>query len=719
MNELNRLEIEESEFSLFNLVEIVYRRRLVVLIAALVIFLVAIFIATRPSKFEAVGALRIEPGSSGRYSTSSVSALTAGAGDKVVSETEILQSRTVYLRVARELNLASDPAFWGVARLPARSLDDPKWRDLTLARMHRKIRVDHNPKDEIVRVYAETTSPELSAKIVNTVINDYIENLFRMRAGANHRVADWLLTQLDDLKRQIESDQKSLIELQGKLGIIGLDDKSNNYLPAETLDQLTKASTDATIQRIVSEAKYRFLSETTPGLIEGEQPLLNGNSSETQGLLQTLRNSQATAAAEYARLSAQFGPNYPDVKQAKAQLESDRAQVKAEEARIVNQARLAYNAAKANEDLTNGMVSKQRSDVSRTKDDMARYATLLHDYQGHRSLYEGLVQRLREAGITSGLESGEIDIVDLADAPYFPSSLSPWITLLGGVLVSILFGCFVALVLEVFDTKVSTSEQAEKISRLPLLGLVPKLSTINQRDSMSHHLPEVASAPRSHYAESMQSLRNSLLMMTRRGSTARIILITSSLPGEGKSTTSRNLAFTFSLHNTRTLLIDCDLRRGRVAHALNVLNTVGLSDVLTGRSALEDAIVPIAGADKLFVLPTGAYPPQAAVLVSSQAMVDLLEQCRDQYDCVILDCPPLIGLTDALTLCDFADVVLVVVREEYTQKRALQAAVKSLASIPDKAIGFAMNGVSEGSQGYGYGGYYHVYYDDSNQGAKS
>jgi capsular exopolysaccharide synthesis family protein len=289
--------------------------------------------------------------------------------------------------------------------------------------------------------------------------------------------------------------------------------------------------------------------------------------------------------------------------------------------------------------------------------------------------------------------------------------------LLGGLLAGLLLGSFVALIMELFDTKISTFEQAEKISRLPLLALVPKLSTIEQRDSVRKHLPEVASAPRSHYAEAMQSLRSSLLML-RRGSPARVFLVTSSLPGEGKSTTSRNLAYTFSQHDTRTLLIDCDLRRGKVANAFGISNAVGLADVLTGRSSLQDAIIPVSDAARLFVLPTGEYPPQAAVLVSSQAMIDLVERCRGLYDCVILDCPPLIGLTDAIALSGLADVLLVVVREEYSQKRALQTAVKSLSAVEDKPIGFAMNGISEGSQGYGYGGYYHAYYEDSNPGAK-
>jgi succinoglycan biosynthesis transport protein ExoP len=710
---------DESEFSLLHVLEIVYRRSIVVAIAAVVVLLISIFIATRPSKFQAEGELRIEPGSSGRYSTSPASALSSGGGgDKIASETEILQSRTVYLRVARELNLANEPAFWGVTHISPRSIDDPKWRDLTLSRMRTKIRVDHSPKDEIVTIYATTTSPELSARIVNTLINDYIENLFRMRAGANQRVADWLITQLDDLKHQIEDDQKALIQLQGKLGLVGLDDKSANYLPAETLDQFTKASSDATIQRIVAEARFRFLSETNPNLIESEQPLLTGSSNSAQGLLQNLRSNQAKAAEDYARFSAQFGPNYPDVKQAKAQLDSDTAQVKAEEARIVNQAKLAYDAAKANEDLTTGMVSKQRTDVSRSQDDMVKYATRLHDYQGHRSLYEGLVQRLREAGITSGLESGEIDIVDLAEPPYFASSTSPWLIVLGGIVAGLLFGSFAALAAELFDTKISTAEQAEEISRLPLLAMIPRISTVELSDSVRKHLPEVSSAPRSHYAEAMQSLRSSLLML-RRGTPGRVFLVTSSLPGEGKSTMSRNLAYTFSQHDSRTLLIDCDLRRGRVANAFGVSNAVGVANVLMGSSSLQEAVRPVEGANRLSILPTGQYPPQAAVLISSQAMTDLIERCRGLYDCVILDCPPLIGLTDAIALSGSADALVIVVREEYSQKRALQTAVKLLSAVEDKPIGFAMNGVSGGSRRYGYGVYYSAYYEDSNPGANS
>jgi succinoglycan biosynthesis transport protein ExoP len=708
---------DDATFSLSDVFEIVYRRKIVVFSVLAITLLATIYLALKPRKYEAEGTLRIQPGSSGRYSTSPITAISGGGGDKIASETAILQSRTVYLRVARELNLVNEPAFWGVRKIKPQSIDDPKTRDLLLTRMARAVKVDHSPKDEIVRISATTISPDLSAKVVNTLINDYIENLFKMKFGATQRASNWIIGQLDDLKQQIETDQKTLTRLQGKLGFIGVDEKNTNYLPAEELNEITKASSDATIQRIVAEARYRFLSETNPNLIEGEQQLLSGSSS-SQGLLQSLRDAQAKAAADYARLSAQFGPNYPEVKQAKAELASDTAQVKAEQDRIVNQAKVAYSAAKANEDMTLGVIAQKRSEAARSQDDVVKYTILLHDYESHRSLYEGLVQRLREAGITSGLESGEIDIVDIADPPFFAVAPGPVLIIVGGILAGFLFGCFVALVVELFDTKVSTSEQAEKLVHMPLVGKIPKLALNEQRGSLQGHRPEILDDPRSRYAESLQTLRSSLLML-QSGTVFRVILVTSALPGEGKSITSRNLATTFSQHSGKTLLIDCDMRRGRVAGALGLANKVGLSDVLSQGVAFENAVVPCPGVDGLDVVPAGKYPPQAAILVSSQAMQDLILRCRDLYNTVILDCPPMIGISDALILSSLADVLLLVVREEFSYKKALRDAVGQLTSVRNLPMGFVMNDVNSDLHGYGYGRYYHAYYEAAGTRSKA
>ena len=213
------------------------------------------------------------------------------------------------------------------------------------------IRVYHTPKDENHLHHLHHPVASASARIVNALINDYVSYLFQMRLSSTKRTSKWLIGQLDDLKTQISQDQVSLVSLQGKLGVIGLDPRTSEFLATQSLDSFTKAASAATVDRIVAEAKYRFLQESDPNLIEGEVSVLpqGSSASSTNSLLENLRNSRAAAAATYANLSARFGAKYPEVKQAKAQLDELDREVQTEQVRIMNQAKVAFQAARSNE----------------------------------------------------------------------------------------------------------------------------------------------------------------------------------------------------------------------------------------------------------------------------------------------------------------------------------------------------------------------------------
>lgn len=707
-----------SGIRLVDLIAALRRRWMIVVILAVCGFLFGFFLSARPRKYQSEGSIRIQPGTAAIYRTSPLAAVTGGSDDKIGSEVAILQSRSLNLDVARELNLANDPAFWGKKSLKAQTLDDPHVRDQVLTMMRRSIAVVHSPKEEIVTISCTTTSSVLSAKIVNTLINDYIEHLFKMRYGATQRSSNWLLGQLDDLKRQIEDDQTRVTQLQGKLGIIGLDEKSEDYLLAQSLTSLNRASSEATVERIIAEAKYRFLKESDPNLLEGGGPILRApGEGGSDTLLRTLRASQAEAATAYSRLRVQFGPNYPDVKQAKAQLDEVTSQVSLEEQRILNQAKVAYSAASANEQMTNHVLAQQKLSASGLQHDMVTYAILTKDYQGHRALYEGLVQRLREAVITSGLESAEVDIVDLADPPFNPIPPSPAMYLASGLLLGLLAGLIASFLVESLDQSVKNSDQVEKLLAAPLLSIIPHIDSARAMKTPRGVL-EVMDAPRSHYSEAIQSL-SAALMMAKAGGAPKVVMVTSTSPGEGKSTTARNLAAIFAQGGKRTLLIDCDMRRGRLALSLNSTSPVGLSNVLTQHARIEEAIHPVDACPGLYLLPSGPYPPQPATLISSSQMSELVTVCRDAYDMVILDCPPLVGISDDLFISKLVDAVLFIVRQNITNQQALRAASR-LAHISQVGItGFALNDVSHSTGRYKYyGALYKGYYnDDSSEGA--
>lgn len=510
------------------------------------------------------------------------------------------------------------------------------------------------------------------------------------------------MEQLNDLRIQVQNDQEALIGLQQRLGVIGFDTKDSMYLAANQIGELTKSSNEATINRIVAETKYRFLSDSDLNLIETQSPMLAStktSSTAQNSLLEGLRSSRAQAASVYASLSTQYGPNYPDVKQAKAQLDGIDKEIDTEEKRVLSQARMSFVAAQAAEKSTTAALNRQEGDAFKSTSDLAKFAMLSHDYEAHRTLYEGLVGRLREAGITSGLESGEVDVVDLADLPSIPSPPGPITFIAGGIIIGFIVGSLVALVVDALETSINNAAQVEAILRRPLLGLLPRLDAV--------HLAERTWDFR--YAEAIQSLRSSVLL-ARADSPPKVIMITSALPAEGKSFTARNLAKAFAQHDARILLIDCDMRRGTVAKSLGISAIAGLSSLLTGQSTLERAVQSVPGIPNLSVVTTGPHPPLPSVLIGSEAMNRLISKCREEYDFIILDSPPLLAITDTMNMVHLADVIVLVARQNISHKQAITEAHARLEIANADVLGFVLNDVDPKWGGYNY--VYHDYYGD-------
>ncbi len=681
-----------EDLALSDLWNVLLRHKTVILATVLACLAIGILLSLGPRKYAADSMMRVQPGITSEYRATSPAAEAGGLEDQISPYVDILQSRTLYLKVAKDLDLANSPSFGGGQPGRHWSLDEPAVRDRVLQSMKGQIAVVHKPKDEIIRVTASTTSPQLSARVVNTLINDYVEYLFQTRYGASKRASGWLIGQLDDLKQQVEKDQTALTGLQAKLGVIGLNESGNDYLFAQSLNSMNKAASDATVDRIVAEAKYRFLQDSDPNLIEGEVNLLGGGASgsSTSSLLQSLRSAQATQASNYARLLAQFGPNYPDVKQQKSQLDETTRQVSAEESRILNQAKLSYSAASANEQMTEKALSNKQGEAFSQRGDMVKYIILLHDYQAHRTLYEGLISRLQEAGITAGLEGGEIDIVDLADVPTRPAPPGRLTFILGSLLAGLFLGFLLALVAEALNTKVATIDQARRASSYPFLGAIPRLK---RGSGLSEGLHDWG------YMEAIDSIRAMLLQRKGGSSSFQVFLLTSATAGEDTSTLSLFLACALAQHHARVLLVDCDLRRGTLAGKADVASTSGLSEVLSDRLTFQECLHVVPSVPGLQILASGNPPEmRSSVLLDSTKMRNLLQTVREQFDFIILNGPPSLGLSDVPALAHVVDGGILVARYKYTKRKLLRRVETVLRSAGVPMVGFVLTDSSLASQ---------------------
>ena len=350
---------------------------------------------------------------------------------------------------------------------------------------------------------------------------------------------------------------------------------------------------------------------------------------------------------------------------------------------------------------------------------------LKRDAETNRQLYQDLLQRLKEAGVSAGLRSSNIRVVDVARVPTQPISPNVQRSLVLGFLLGLSLAIGLALLLENLDNTVRSVDEVNTVSTLPALGIIPlQLAnngrlrkgtlTISPDAERSGTLALVTyERPKSEGAEAYRALRTSILLSSF-GAPPKVILVTSAMPQEGKTTISANTALVLAQRGSRVLLVDADLRRPGVDKVFGLRPQVGLSTLISGSSKAEDAILPCPEVPSLWILPAGPIPPQPAELLGSTVMKDHIARWRNEFDHVIIDTPPCLSVTDAVLLSPEADRVILVARSGQTTRPALRRACDLLLQVNARVMGIVLNALDlRSAKGYYYGGRYsNPYYSE-------
>jgi capsular exopolysaccharide synthesis family protein len=691
------------------------KRRWVLIACVLASLIYGVYSAeTQPRIFEAFGRIQVRSGSSNEYRVNAVQSTVEGS--KMQTEVAILQSDTLMLTVAREMDLANNPEFLGrPAPSPRASIDNPQVRQSTLHRLQSNLRIAQVPKTDIIRIGFDSLSPKLASDIVNKVISAYVQRSFETRFDSTRRVSNWLSGQLEDLKQQVQTSQEQVMDLQKRLGILGFD--PNHSQINSSIEQLSRATNDARIARIIAESRYRLLSNMDPNSIEGSIDVVPGT---TPGELNMLRGQLAGAKANYAQMQASLGPNHPQALALKAQMDELSREINTEQNRLLIQAKQVYLAARTNEDQTSAALESQKSDAYKLRDDLVEYTLRQREFDSNRNLYEGLLQRLRTADVQAGLESLEIDVVDQAMLPASPLLKSSTSIILTSLVFGTLAGVVLAFLMESLDTGLRSVAEIESITGLPSLAVVPRARRSGGDSAgFSTAMRNISSLsqPKSQFAEAFRSLRTAIMLSTT-GHPPKFILLTSATPAEGKTTAASNLACVLAQGDARVLLIDADLRRPNVHHRLGLNGRVGLSTLLTGATTFEHSIQKIPEVPNLDVLVSGPIPPFPTEMLSSEAMNKLLEYCGGIYTHIILDSPPVLSVTDGVILAREADAVILVVRHGKSSKHIVRRARDLLLRAGAPMTGIVLNAVDLSSpEYYGYYGYSEYGYSGAEAGS--
>ncbi len=656
------------------------------------------------------------------------------------TQIRVIQSNAIALLVIHDLRLDRRPEFAGQAAITTvggvgmagPALSDLAREERLITILHKNLRVSQVGNSGLIEVRYSSPNPQLAAEIANAFAKAHIEGNIKARFDSTMQATEWLSKQLADLQIKMETSQGKLVEYQKQHNIVGTDDKQN--LITEKLNQINHDLATAQADRIQKESLYRIAEA---GNVDALSAALQ------DGVLTTLRQQRMEARTQYAQLATQFGSSYPKVRELENRLaELDRAfqdQLKHEVRRLHND----YEAASNRERMVQAALDVQTAEANKLNENAIQYKFLKQEADSNRQLYEGLLQKLKEASLLAGLNASNIRIVDMARVPLHPARPNIPRNMGFAVLLGLVGGVAAAFVLETLDVTVRTPDQAENASGLPSMGVIPLYGAAESRGRYGYRYgyryaygygygarrsralqtaPEeinraasliTLSSPKSEISEAYRGLRTSILLSSA-GQPPKTVLFTSALPREGKTMTSTNVAVVMAQQSKRVLLIDADLRRPSQHKVFGLRPEAGLSSVLTGTTSVADAIVTTAQSN-LDLMPAGPVPPHPSELLSSGLMQELMQQWRQEYDYIVIDSPPVLSVTDAVLLSVKMDTVVLVVRAGQTTTMALRRARDLLQFVQANLMGVVVNAVDLSSpdyyyyySGYRYSGYRYV-----------
>ena len=577
------------------------------------------------------------------------------------------------------------------------------------------LKVERIKDTRMVTVSYESTDPRQAAEVVNALIKNYIENNFRTKYDATRQATGWMEQRLDELKLKVEKSQQAMVAYERQNDLVNLGEKQT--VTEAHFEEMSRHYSEAQSERLTKEALYKMVAsdDTQVGFIQGNSLLTN------------LEQKEANLKEQYSEAVAQYGPTYPKALRLQDQIKDEDSLIAGERKRIVENVHNDYLSALQRERFFAAAVADQKKDVEKVNQLLIEHNLLKRDFESNQQLYDGLLQHLKDANVSAGLRATNIHVIDDAAVPSYPVRPNKTRNIEFALAAGLILGIALAFTKEALDNSIKNAQEMEKLTGLPTLAIVPRgrasvrtrSGLMLEKDANGNGAYQVELAvlktPGAAISEAFRALRTSVLMSTAERP-PQVVLITSSQPSEGKTSTALNLAATLAQKGSQVLLLDADLRRPGLASALDLPNRKGLSGILTGAHEYEAALLqPVFGAEHLYLLPTGPRPPNPAELLCSTKMQKLILRLRQEFEHVVIDSPPILPLTDATILSNLVDGIIMIVECEGTSRAALNRACRVMEHSGGKILGTVFNKVD--SRRDGYYGYrlYHGYYNHHNQ----
>jgi len=717
LQEAEILDVSPEEIPhLLDYWHVVLKRRWTVLVCLLVVFsTVAIGTLKKKPVYEGKVTVEIDPETPQVLNFKEVTQAVPTIDVDSYRETQyrILISRSLAEKVVKDLQLYRVPEFYkrrmffglfesDPAKIPSPEPGPPDTSSEAYgnAVAHIQSGIDVNPirRSNLVELSFFSESPELAQRVANKIAEDYIDENLQVKWDEASRASDWLEGRLGDLKIKLEKSEEQLQQYAQANSIMMVTEKQE--MATTRLGELTEDYTKAQDERYQKEARYSLVEA---GKVQDLPEIMSNR------IIQDLSEQIADLKKRYAQETTMYKPEYPKALQLKRQMDSLQAEIDRQKLVVAQNIADEYHSALAQEQYLKKAVDDQKNAVNDIAVRSVQYNILKREVDSNKQLYDGLLERMKEARVQSSLNASNIRIVDSAQLPKGAVKPRVLLNLIAGIILGLGIGVALAFFQEYLDNTLKSPDEVEKLLRLPSLGVLPRFALNGhgklKEDESEALVPSegVALAPAiqtdPQIVEAYRSLRTSILLSANP--VPRLILVTSAVPGEGKTTTTVNLGATLASLGSRVVVVDCDMRRPACHRSAGVKNSPGFVQCLTGHVDLADAILPVPGVENLSIIPCGPIPPNPAEMLSAPLTSELLHKLRSQFEYVLVDSPPLLSVADSRILATMTDAAVLVARAFETPYDLVRRARGLLYAAGARVLGVALNDVDLRREGYG------------------
>ncbi len=726
------LQNDKTEISLINFFHTLWLRKRLLLsvIFSLTIFAILIIYQLVP-RYTATAQLLIGINAAKVVDIEEVMTGNFKGDAAVIGEMEVIKSRELAHKIIDHLHLEQYPEFnpkpqkpgllaqfslknllpesWkeamGLVKIDTRTAeekDEARLTGLTNTFLG-KLKVSQVKRSQVINVGFESEDPKLAAKIANEVADKYIVGQLQAKFDATKKATDWLNDQLVELKQKVESSERAVEQYRKTHELLEVSKEVG--LSQQQMSEVNSQLIIARAQRAEAEAKYQQVEAIAKSGrdVDSVAEVLNSS------LISSLRQQESEVQRKYSEMLVEFGQRHPRMIQMQAELEDIQAKVRSEVKKVAAGLRNSMDVARAREGSLSSSLRQMESKTSGSNQAEVQLHALEREATANKALFETFLGRFKETASTQGIAQADARVISFAEIPLGASYPKRNLLLISSVVGALLFGVFLVFVLEILNPGVRSPEQIQELFNMSTLGIVPKIVDAN---ALPHEY--LLTKPQSSLAEAVNTLRISLSLLNPDAE-VKSLLVTSSVPGEGKSTLAVLIARHSACAGQRVVLVDTDLRRPTIEKMFKFKERkLGLTDLLMQHDlSINDVLVDdpetgmkiLTGGKSAFINPVDLF--------ASQRMKSIINDLRERFDLVILDSAPIMAVPDTRILAGLVDKTIFVLNWDSTPKKVVHGALHLLNKDGHSNIaGVVLQKVNlqqYGRYGYGDSGYYYHY----------